>query len=121
MDSKTNINELKEKVKKFCEDRDWERFHNPKDLAIGVVTEASELLDHFRFKSDEQMREMLNDPKKRVEIGEEIADIFYFLLRFAQMNNIDLATELDRKLEINNKKYPIEKTKEKLFKKYTEY
>ena len=58
MDDKTNISQLKEKIKKFCQDRDWDQFHNPKDLAIGIITEAAELLDHFRWKSEKESGEM---------------------------------------------------------------
>lgn len=111
MDSKTNIQELKEKVKKFCEDRDWDQYHNPKDLAIGIITESSELLDIFRFKSEKEIEEMFHIKEKREKISEEMADVFYFLLRLAQKYNIDLSNELNKKLEQNHKKYPIEKAK----------
>jgi len=57
-DSSTTIKDLKDTVKKFCEDRDWDQFHNPKDLAIGIVTEASELLEIFRWKSLSEVEEM---------------------------------------------------------------
>ena len=111
MDSKSNINELKELVKKFCDDRDWEQFHNPKDLAIGISTEANELLSLFRFKNEEEMKEILDNPNKREDVEDETADIFFFLLRFAQMNNIDLSEALKKKVEKNNKKYNVEKFK----------
>ncbi|OCB00125.1 nucleotide pyrophosphohydrolase [Clostridium beijerinckii] len=111
MDSENNINELKESVKKFCDDRDWEQFHNPKDLTIGISTEANELLSLFRFKSKENMESMFNNLNKREEIEDETADIFFFLLRFAQMNNIDLSEVLKKKIEKNNEKYSIEKFK----------
>jgi NTP pyrophosphatase (non-canonical NTP hydrolase) len=120
MDHKTNIHELKEKVKKFCEDRDWDQFHNAKDLAIGIITESSELLEHFRWKNGKEVEELFKNPKKREEIGEEMADVLYFLLRLAQMYDIDLATELDKKIEKNNLKYPVEKAKGSN-KKYNEY
>ncbi len=120
MDYKTNINQLKEKVKDFCEVRDWDQFHNAKELSIGIVTEASELLQHFRFKSEEQIKEMFKDENKRKELTEEMADVFYFLLRLAQRYDIDLATELFDKIEKNNKKYPVEKAKG-CNKKYSEY
>lgn len=110
-DNSTTIKELKDKVQIFCEERDWDQFHNPKDLAIGVVTEASELLDIFRFKRDEDIKKIMSDPKKREKVGEEVADILYFLLRFAQMNDFDLSEELDKKLEKNNHNYPVEKAK----------
>jgi len=120
MDSETNIQELKEIIKKFCEDRDWDQYHNAKDLAIGIVTESSELLDHFRFKSNDEIEEFLKSPSKKEEISEELADVFYFVLRLAQKYDIDLATSLNKKMEKNEKKYPIEKVKG-LNKKYTEY
>ena len=120
MDHKTTIYELKEKIKSFCDARDWDQFHNAKDLAIGIVTEASELLEHFRFQSEEQVIEMLNNSKKRKELTEEMADVFYFLIRMAQKYNIDLTTELINKLEKNNLKYSVEKSKGSN-KKYTEF
>lgn len=111
MDHKTNINELKEKVKKFCEDRDWDQFHNAKELAIGISTEAGELLDHFRFKSEREIEELLKDEIKKDKINDELADVLYFVLRMSQMYNIDLTTSLIKKLEKQEKKYPIEKSK----------
>ena len=110
-DSSTTVKELKDKVQKFCEERDWDQFHNPKDLAIGVSTEASELLDIFRFKRDADIKEIMSDSSKRQKVGDELADVLYFLLRFAQMNNFDLSEELERKLEKNNTNYPVEKAK----------
>lgn len=110
-DDSTTIKELKDKVQKFCEERDWDKFHNPKDLAIGVSTEASELLDIFRFKRDADIKEIMSDSSKRQKVGDEIADVLYFLLRFAQMNDFDLSKELERKLEKNNTNYPVEKAK----------
>ena len=110
MDKDITVEELKVKVKKFCEDRDWDQFHNPKELAIGISTEANELLQIFRFKSEEDMKSLINS-KKKTEIEEELADVLYFVLRFAQMNNIDLSTAVNNKIEKNNKKYPLEKAK----------
>ena len=101
MDHNTNIQELKQKVKDFCDERDWDQYHNAKELAIGIVTEASELLDHFRFKSESEIDAMLKEPIKREQISDEIADTFYFVLRLAQRYNIDLTTELDKKLQKN--------------------
>ena len=110
-DSETTIRELKQIVKIFCEERDWDQFHNPKDLAIGISTEANELLDVFRFKSEDDMIEILADEKRREHVEEELADTFFFILRFAQMNNIDLYKILDEKLKKNARKYSVEKSK----------
>ncbi|MEA5115940.1 MAG: nucleotide pyrophosphohydrolase [Geobacteraceae bacterium] len=108
-----SIEELVRKVKDFCEARDWDQFHGPKDLAIGVSTEAAELLEHFRFQSDEQALALLNDPKTKEEIEDEIADVLFFLIRFSQRFNIDLTNALLRKIDKSDKKYPVEKAKGK--------
>lgn len=110
-DNKATINELKNIVKKFCEEREWDQFHNPKDLAIGISTEANELLDLFRFKSDAEINEIMQNYKKREKIGEELADIFYMALRFAQRFDFDISNELKEKMKKNVDKYPIEKAK----------
>jgi NTP pyrophosphatase (non-canonical NTP hydrolase) len=120
MDDKTTINELKEKIRKFCEDRDWNQYHDAKNLAIGIITEASELLEHFRFKSEKEIEEMFKNTEKREKISEEVVDVLYFVLRLAQRYDIDLTTELNKKLEKNERRYAVNKVKGSN-KKYTEY
>ena len=110
-DANTTIDQLKEQVKKYCEERDWDKYHNLKDLAIGVITEASELLEHFRFKSEKEMQEMLNNTNKREEISEEMADTLYFIVRMSQKYNIDLSSAFERKMRKNRKNYPIDKAR----------
>ena len=119
-DNKTTIGELKEEIRKFCELRDWDQYHNAKELAIGIVTEASELLEHFRFKSENQVDTMFQNNSKKHKLTEEMADVLYFLVRLAQRYNIDLTTELENKIKKNREKYPIEKVKGSN-KKYSEY
>jgi NTP pyrophosphatase (non-canonical NTP hydrolase) len=118
MDDKTNIKQLKEMVKAFCEERDWDQYHNAKDLAIGIITESSELLEHFRFKSEKEVEEVIN--QRKGEISEELADILFFILRLAQRYDIDVSSEFQKKMKKNTKKYPIEKAKGSN-KKYSEY
>lgn len=110
-----SLEEMQKAIADFCTERDWDQFHNGKDLAIGISTEANELLDLFRFKSPEEALE--SHPE---EIREEIADIFFFLLRFAERNNIDLDEALREKMEKNSRKYPVEKAKGSN-KKYNEF
>lgn len=118
-DKTTTIAELKSIVGRFSEDRDWDQFHNGKDLAIGIVTESSELLQWFRFKTEAQVDDLFRHPDSREGICEEISDVLYFLLRMAQRYHIDLTTELKKKIEKNEKRYPIKKYKGSN-KKYTE-
>ncbi len=115
-----SVENMIEKVKHFCEARDWDQFHNPKDLAIGLSTEANELLDLFRFKTEEQMKEMMKSDEKRVRISEEVSDILFFLLRFAQMYDFDLEKGLDQKIMKNDAKYPVETVRGNNLK-YNEY
>ena len=111
MDDKATVKELKEKVKKFCEARDWDKYHISKDLAIAISTESSELLEHFRWKTEKEIEEMFNSLEKKKQIEHELADILHFILRFAQTNNIDLSDALEEKLKINEERYPVEKFK----------
>jgi len=111
MDDKTTVAELKEKVKKFCEARDWDQFHTAKDLALALIIEAAELLEHFRWKSEKEVKELLENPKKKEEMEDEMADILFFLTRLAQKYNIDLSQAAERKLAKNEKRYSVEKFK----------
>lgn len=113
------INDLKKIVKDFCDDRNWSQFHNPKDLAIGISTEAGELLDLFRFKNSDEINDMMINDIKKERISEELSDVLYFVLRFSEMYEFDLSTSLKSKIEKNNKKYPVEKSKDSN-KKYNE-
>jgi len=103
-----NIPFLSEMVRNFCEARDWDQFHPPKDLAIGLSTESNELLDLFRFKSDADIFEKMQTPEFKEKVSDELADVFFFVLRFAQMNEINLAQSLERKITKNCLKYPVE-------------
>jgi NTP pyrophosphatase (non-canonical NTP hydrolase) len=110
-DNETRIHELKEKIKDFCDERDWDQFHNAKELAVALSIEASELLEIFRWKTQDEVSKLFDDEKKKEDISDEMADILYFLVRIAQRYNIDLTEAFDRKMEKNDKKYPVEKAK----------
>jgi NTP pyrophosphatase (non-canonical NTP hydrolase) len=101
------------KVQSFCAARDWDQFHSPDQLAIGLCTESAELLSLFRFKTHEQVQDMMNSPEGRARVSDELADAYFFLLRFSQMNRIDLSVALETKLFKNEAKYPVEKSKGK--------
>ncbi len=106
-----SLEAITKKIQSFCEVRDWDKFHSPKDLAIGISTEANELLDLFRFKTAEDMDRMMSDEKKRALISDELADVFYFLIRFAQMYDFDLLASLERKMALNEERYSVERSR----------
>ena len=101
------LDAMTEQVRDFCDDRGWRKYHTPKELAIGMATESSELLQLFRFMSDERIAEMFEDAEQRQAIEDEIADTLLFLLRFADLNEIDLQAALSSKLKRNGERYPI--------------
>jgi NTP pyrophosphatase (non-canonical NTP hydrolase) len=117
-DETAQISALKKIVMDFCSEREWDQFHSPKELAIGISTEGSELLELFRFKSDEEVLRLVKN-EKREQIGEELADVFYFILRFAQKYDFDLVQEFNNKMKKNTAKYPVSKSRG-TNKKYTE-
>lgn len=119
-DHDTSIDMLKLQVQNFCEARDWDRYHNAKDLAIGISVETAELLEQFRYKTNNEIEGLFLTEENRDKITHEVADIFFLLLRFSQVYDIDLATELSKKMELNEKKYPVAKAKGSN-KKYTEF
>lgn len=107
-DSETSLGLLKDRIRQFCEARDWDQFHGAKDLAIGIITEAGELLEHFRFRSDAEVEALFSKPDSRAEIESEIADVLIFVLRLAQRYEVDLARAVQTKLALNDERYPIE-------------
>jgi NTP pyrophosphatase (non-canonical NTP hydrolase) len=112
MDEQTNLQELKDQVRDFCEARDWDQYHDLKELSIGLITEAAELLELTRFQSKDQCEALLNTSNtNRTQVEDEVADIFFFLLRLSQRYQIDLSQALKTKMHKNGEKYPIEKAR----------
>ena len=100
------LEELHEEVRTFCDEREWEQHHTPKDLAIGMVTESGELLERFRFKDRADQSELLSDDSAREKIEDEVADVLFFLLRFADLYDIDLEEATTHKIAKNEARYP---------------
>jgi NTP pyrophosphatase (non-canonical NTP hydrolase) len=114
------MNELKNLIKKiikFRDDRDWKQFHNAKDISISLVLEATELMEHFQWKKVEELDDYIKKNKDKIE--EELADVLYWVLLLSHDLKIDLKKVLEKKIKINEKKYPVEKSKGK-YNKYTE-
>jgi len=107
-----------ERILVYVKARDWEQFHNPKDVAISLALEASEVLEHFQWKSPEEIEEYIKSNKSK--IAEEIVDVLYWVLLLSHYLKIDLNTAFDKKMLQNEKKYPVNKAKGS-HKKYTHY
>jgi NTP pyrophosphatase (non-canonical NTP hydrolase) len=105
-DKNVTLEAMKTWVQAFCEERGWDPYHGPKDLAIGLVTESSELLEIFRFVDEEKCLALVEDPAQREAIADELADSLYFILRFAQLYKFDLSECVRSKIKKNAVKYP---------------
>jgi len=101
--------DILKKIRKFRDDRDWLQFHNHKDMALSLCLEAAEVLEHFQWKKPEEVEE--HAKKCKNEISEELADVACYLFELADNLGIDLKQAIERKLEINTRKYPVEKAK----------
>jgi dCTP diphosphatase len=119
-DAETPIARLKALVLAFSQERDWEQFHHPKDLGVALASEVGELLDHFRYRSNEQIREDLAKPDVHREVAHELADCLWMILRLADVCGVDLASSLVEKIELAALKYPVEQSRGRADK-YTAY
>lgn len=105
-DKSTPIQALRDRIERFVQDRDWEQFHSPQNLAVSLSIEAAELLETFQWEMGEKMT-----PEKLEKIKEELADVIIYSLCMANRLDLDVSEIVLKKVELNEKKYPIEKAK----------
>ena len=110
-DAATRLDELKQRVLAFARERDWGQFHSPKNLSMALAAEAAELMENFLWATPEESRVLARDPRKREAIEQELADIVIYALQFANQTGIDVAGAIATKMEINARKYPVEKSR----------
>ena len=113
-----SIQQLAEHLRRFAAERDWEQFHSPKNLAMALSVEVAEIVEHFQWLTEPQSREL--DAGKREEVAQELADALIYLVRLANQLNIDLLEAAQRKLAINERKYPAERVRGSA-RKYSDY
>lgn len=109
--TRISIENLTKRIIAFRNARDWKQFHNPKDLALSLVLEAAEVMEHFQWKNKEEIDKYVKENK--IAIGEELADVLYWILLMCNDLKIDVLDALDKKMKINEAKYPVEKAKGK--------
>ena len=107
-----DLEKIKLKLRDFAEKRDWEQFHDPKNLSMALSVEVAELVEIFQWSKSGGLDE-INDPKKRKAIEREIADIFNYLVKLVDLLDMDLERASLDKIEENSKKYPVESSKGK--------
>ena len=114
-----DLAKVKSRLRKFSKDKDWEQYHNPKNLSMALSVEVSELSEIVQWSNDGGLSE-IKDPKKRENIEKEIADIFNYLIKLVDMLEMDLEKSSLEKIKENEKEYPIAASKGKSVK-YTEF
>lgn len=113
-----SLQALRARVNGFVEERDWAQFHTPKNLAMAMIVEAAELVEQFQWDTPEESQHLT--PEKREAVSHELADTFVYLLRIAEILNIDLIAAANQKIDLNALKYPVEKARGSNAK-YTKY
>lgn len=114
----SELEALKLRLREFAQARDWEQFHSPKNLAMALIVEAAELVEHFQWLTQEQSRQLPAD--KLAEVEQELADVFIYLIRISDMLGVNLVQAAQNKILVNERKYPADKVRASS-KKYTEY
>lgn len=109
---------LRDRLRRFAAERDWDQFHSPKNLAMALIVEAAELVEHFQWLSESASTALT--PEKRAEVADECADVLIYLVRIADKLEIDLVAAAGRKMDRNETRYPATKVKGSA-RKYSDY
>jgi NTP pyrophosphatase (non-canonical NTP hydrolase) len=112
------LDKIKVRLRQFADERDWDQFHSPKNLAMALIVEAAELVEHFQWLTEKQSQKLPAD--KLAEVEQEIADIQIYLIRLADKLGIDVEKAVNNKIKLNEKRYPADKVRGKAGK-YEEY
>jgi NTP pyrophosphatase (non-canonical NTP hydrolase) len=107
-DRDTTVQELIEEVTRFQAERDWAKYHSPKNLAMGLAIETGELLEHFLWLTEEESRRVKEDPTAVAAVAEELSDVLTYLLNLALALKIDVSDAFRQKMRRNGEKYPAE-------------
>ena len=113
-----DLDTLKHRLREFADTRDWNQFHSPKNICMALSVEVAEITEHFQWLTEEQSRNLAQ--KKLDEVATELADTLLYLVRLADKLDIDLLSAAYNKIELNEQKYPVEKSRGNA-KKYTEF
>ena len=108
-DATTTVSTLREAVRQFADEREWEPFHSPKNLAMGLAVETAELMEHFLWTDSSASRQIVNDPVELGQVADELADVACYLLNLSNSLGIDLSEAVLAKIKKNASKYPVEK------------
>ncbi|WP_019898208.1 nucleotide pyrophosphohydrolase [Methylotenera mobilis] len=104
-----SLDALRARVNNFVSERDWAQFHSPKNLAMAMIVEAGEVVEHFQWMTEQESRQL--DAQTKEQVGQELSDTLVYLLRIAEVCGIDLIEAANKKIDLNAQKYPVDKCK----------
>jgi len=104
-----SLDALRVRVNNFVSERDWAQFHSPKNLAMAMIVEAGEVVEHFQWMTEQESRQL--DAQTKEQVGQELSDTLVYLLRIAEVCGIDLIEAANKKIDLNAQKYPVDKCK----------
>ncbi len=104
-----SLQDLRARINEFVAERDWSQFHTPKNLAMAMIVEAAELVEQFQWDTPQESQQLT--PEKREAVSHELADTFVYLLRIAEVLEVDLIEAANQKIALNAKKYPVDKAR----------
>lgn len=108
-DEQITLGALRLAVHQFVAERDWVRYHSPKNLAMSIAIEAAEMMEHFQWLSAEEAAERMGDAAARAEVADELADVLIYCLSFANSSGIDISQSIQQKLARNQVRFPVER------------
>lgn len=117
-DKTTKVSQLKKIVGKFVRERDWEKFHSPKNLAMSITIEAAELMEIFQWFDPKEAASLLSKPEKAEHIKEELADILIYVISFCNLYKIDVSDIVAAKLQKNKTRFPVKRVRGTFLKNY---
>jgi NTP pyrophosphatase (non-canonical NTP hydrolase) len=115
-DDTTTVARLRQQVARFVAEREWEKYHDPKNLSMAIAIEAAELMEQFQWARSDELTGLMADAEFRGAVAAEIADVTCFVLALANALELDLATAVEAKLVKNAEKYPVETFRGRYFK-----
>lgn len=118
MKTEPSLTTLRDQLRAFAQERDWDQFHSPKNLAMALIAEAGELVEHFQWLTEAQS--MALSEEQREQVAQELADVLLYLIRLSDQLDIDLAQAAAAKIKVNAEKYPADQARGSA-KKYTVY
>ncbi len=105
-DESTTVNELRDLVRRFVDERNWQKFHNPKNLSMSLAIEVGELMEHFQWLTLDEAADVASRPEKKHDVEEELSDCLAYIIAIANAMDIDLSESLAAKMARNAEKYP---------------